>query len=96
MRKSGGSSHPGAHQSIIKLYDAKIQSQIELKKQLMKQHKEIKDNEKPFLKQKTMFENLQRLLAMKKDVLTKNPKNEPQIETEYDNIGGANIMKFDS
>ena len=67
-----------------------------MKKTLMKQHKKIKENEKPFLKQKSMFENLQRLLSKKKEVLTKNPKAEPQIETQYDNIGGANVMKFDS
>lgn len=96
LHKSGRNSHHGTPKGMIKIYDDKIQGQINLKKQLMKQHKEIKDNEKPFLKQKSMFENLQRLLAKKKEVLTKNPKEEPQIEAEYDNIGGANVMKFDS
>lgn len=94
QKKSGGSR--GGNKSIIEGYNQKISTQIEMKKTLMKQHKKIKENEKPYLKQKSMFENLQRLLSKKKEVLTKNPKAEPQIETQYDNIGGANVMKFDS
>ena len=90
------SNRPGGPQTIMSSYNQKISTQIEMKKTLMKQHKKIKENEKPFLKQKSMFENLQRLLSKKKEVLTKNPKAEPQIETQYDNIGGANVMKFDS
>jgi len=90
------SNRPGGPQTIMNSYNQKISTQIEMKKTLMKQHKKIKENEKPFLKQKSMFENLQRLLSKKKEVLTKNPKAEPQIETQYDNIGGANVMKFDS
>jgi len=94
LQKSSG--RPGGAKTIISNYNQKISTQIEMKKTLMKQHKKIKENEKPYLKQKSMFENLQRLLAKKKEVLTKNPKEEPQIETQYDNIGGANVMKFDS
>merc|ERR1712224_264013 len=90
------SNRPGGPQTIMNSYNQKISTQIEMKKTLMKQHKKIKENEKPFLKQKSMFENLQRLLSKKKEVLTKNPNKEPQIETQYDNIGGANVMKFDS
>merc|ERR1712187_12433 len=93
LQKSG---RPGGAKSIISAYNQKISTQIEMKKTLMKQHKKIKENEKPYLKQKSMFENLQRLLSKKKEVLTKNPKAEPKIETQYDNIGGANVMKFDS
>jgi len=92
LQKSGGRGP----KTIINCYNTKISTQIEMKKTLMKQHKKIKENEKPYLQQKNMFENLQRLLAKKKEVLTKNPKAEPQIETQYDNIGGANVMKFDS
>merc|ERR1712224_822087 len=93
LQKNSG---PGGLKTIITAYNQKISTQIEMKKTLMKQHKKIKENEKPYLKQKSMFENLQRLLSKKKEVLTKNPKAEPQIETQYDNIGGANVMKFDS
>ena len=90
------SGRPRGVKTIMNSYNQKIATQIEMKKTLMKQHKKIKENEKPYLKQKSMFENLQRLLTKKKEVLTKNPKAEPQIETQYDNIGGANVMKFDS
>lgn len=95
LQKKSGSNRTGP-KTIIETYNQKISTQIEMKKTLMKQHKKIKENEKPYLKQKSMFENLQRLLSKKKEVLTKNPKAEPQIETQYDNIGGANVMKFDS
>jgi intraflagellar transport protein 81 len=90
------SGRPRGVKTIMNSYNQKIATQIEMKKTLMKQHKKIKENEKPYLKQKSMFENLQRLLSKKKEVLTKNPKAEPQIETQYDNIAGANVMKFDS
>jgi intraflagellar transport protein 81 len=95
LQKKSGSNRTGP-KTIIETYNQKISTQIEMKKTLMKQHKKIKENEKPYLKQKSMFENLQRLWAKKKEVPTKNPKAEPQIETQYDNIGGANVMKFDS
>merc|ERR1712224_850362 len=63
LQKNSG---PGGLKTIMTAYNQKISTQIEMKKTLMKQHKKIKENEKPYLKQKSMFENLQRLLSKKK------------------------------
>merc|ERR1712224_166694 len=60
------SGRPRGVKTIMNSYNQKIATQIEMKKTLMKQHKKIKENEKPYLKQKSMFENLQRLLSKKK------------------------------
>jgi len=95
LRSSSGRVPPGT-QSIQQIYEDKISQQVSLKKQLLKRHKDIKDNEKPFLRQKAMFENLKKLLEKKKHVLTKKPKDQITAEAEFDNIGGANVMTLDA